>query len=87
MTTITFDTLKFAQRLEQAGVPRDQAVAMAEVQRESLAEIMDDQLASKSDIQDVRLKLIEHDGQFSLLKWMLGVLLAGVLSLVLKAFF
>jgi hypothetical protein len=47
----------------------------------------DDQLASKSDIQDVRLKLIEHDGQFSLLKWMLGVLLAGVLSLVLKAFF
>jgi hypothetical protein len=87
MTTITFDTLKFAQRLEQAGVPRDQAVAMAEVQRESLAEIMDAQLATKSDIQDVRLKLIEHDGQFSLLKWMLGVLLAGVLSLVLKAFF
>lgn len=87
MTTITFDTLKFAQRLEQAGVPRDQAVAMAEVQRESLAEIMDAQLATKSDIQDVRLKLIEHDGQFSLLKWMLGVLLAGVLSLVLKTFF
>lgn len=87
MTTITFDTLKFAQRLEQAGIPHDQAVAMAEAQKESVAEIMDAHIATKSDIQDVRIKLVEHDGQFSLIKWMLGVLLAGVISLVLKAFF
>ncbi len=94
MTTITFDTLKYAQRLEEAGFPRDQAVAMAEVQKESLAEIMDVQIATKADIKDVRgdiqtirLKLTEHDGQFTLLKWMLGVIFAGVLSLVLKTFF
>ena len=37
MATITFDTLKFTQRLEQAGISHDQAVAMAEAQKESLA--------------------------------------------------
>lgn len=28
MTTITFDTLRFAERLEKAGVPREQAAAI-----------------------------------------------------------
>lgn len=52
------------------------------------------QIATKADIKDVCgdiqticLKLTEHDGQFTLLKWMLGVIFAGVLSLVLKTFF
>lgn len=87
MATITFDTLKFTQRLEQAGISRDQAVAMAEAQKESLAEIMESQVATKNDVQYLKLKLVEHDGQFTLIRWMLGVLLAGVASLVLKAFF
>lgn len=94
MTTIAFDTLKYAQRLEEAGFPRDQAIAMAEVQKDSLSEIMDVQIATKADIKDVRgdiqairLKLIEYGGQFTLLKWMIGAVFAGVLSLVLKAFF
>jgi hypothetical protein len=77
--------------LEQAGFPHDQAVAMVEAQKESLSEIMDMQMATKSDIakdiQGVHLKLTEHDGQFTLIKWMLGILIAGVLSIVLKTFF
>lgn len=87
MTSYAFDTLKFAQRLEKAGFPHDQAVALAEAQQESLAEIADIQFATKNDIQGIKNKLIEHDGQFMLVKWMLGVLLAGVTALVLKAFF
>lgn len=76
MATIMFDTLKFAQRLEQSGVPRNQA-----------------ELATKNDIKDIRndiqairLKMVEQDGQFVLLKWMIGFLIAGILSLVIKAF-
>jgi len=94
MTTITFDTLKFAQRLEQAGVPRNQAEAFAEAQKDFLDEITQADLATKNDInvirndiQTIRLKMVEHDGQFALLKWMMGFLIAGVLSLVIKAFF
>jgi len=94
MTTIAFDTLKFAQRLEQAGVPRNQAEAFAEAQKDFLDEITQADLATKNDIKDIRndiqnirLKMVEHDGQFALLKWMIGFLIAGVLSLVIKAFF
>lgn len=87
MTTITFDTLKFTQRLERAGIPHDQAVAMVEAQKESLSEIMEAHLATKLDVQDVKIKQVEHDGQFALIKWMLGILVAGVLSIVVKTFF
>ncbi len=87
MTTITFDTLKFTQRLERAGIPHDQAVAMVEAQKESLSEIMEAHLATKFDVQDVKIKQVEHDGQFALIKWMLGILVAGVLSIVVKTFF
>lgn len=86
MSSITFDTLKFVQRLEDAGIPHNQAVAMSEAQ-ESLAEIMDAHLATKMDMQDIKLKQVEHDGQFTLIKWMLGILITGVLSIVVKTFF
>ena len=87
MATITFDTLKFTQRLEQAGISHDQAVAMAEAQKESLAEIMESHVATKNDVQDVKLKQIEHDGQFTLIKWMLGIVIGGVMSIIIKTFF
>jgi len=38
----------------------------------------------KKDIKELELKF---EGQFTLLKWMLGVTIAGTLSLVLKTFF
>ncbi|MDO9142366.1 MAG: hypothetical protein Q7U38_18770 [Methylobacter sp.] len=47
MTTITFDTLKFTQRLEQAGIPHDQAIAMVEAKKEFLPEIMEAHLAPR----------------------------------------
>ena len=50
MSTITFDTLKFVERLEKAGVPREQATAMAEAQREVFSETLDNTLATKADI-------------------------------------
>jgi hypothetical protein len=44
-------------------------------------------LATKDDVARIECELIEHDGEFKLLKWMLGLLLGGVAALVLKAFF
>lgn len=76
MTAITFDTHKFIRALKDAGVP--------EVQAES-------DLATKRDISDLRrdidIRFERIDGELKLNRWMLGVLLAGVVSLVLKAFF
>jgi hypothetical protein len=87
MTTITFDTLKFIQRLEDSGIPHQQAIAIVEAHKESLSDIMEAQLATKLDVQDVKFKQVEHDGQFTLIKWMLGILIAGVMSIIVKTFF
>jgi hypothetical protein len=54
MSTVTFDTFKFVERLEKAGMPREQAAAIAEAQKDSLSEALDTTLATKSDI--VRLE-------------------------------
>jgi hypothetical protein len=51
MTTVTFNTLKFVKRLERAGIPREQAAAMAEA--------LDTQLATKADLMDMENRLIK----------------------------
>ena len=50
MTTITFDTLKFANILKDAGVPDKQAEAQARAQRASFAEAFDAGVAMRADI-------------------------------------
>ncbi len=53
--------------------------AIIETQRSQLEKI-----ATKIDIKEFELKII---AQLLHLKWMMGFILAGVLSLILKAFF
>lgn len=79
MTTVTFDTLKLVDKLKAAGIPQEQAEAVVRVIAEAQAE-----LVTKAYL-DNKLPPILTD--LAVLKWMIGVLLAGVLSLVLKAFF
>ncbi|MDR2821320.1 MAG: CCDC90 family protein [Desulfovibrio sp.] len=43
---VMFDTLRYAKRLQEIGLPREQAEGFAELQRE----IMDERLATKTDI-------------------------------------
>jgi len=50
MTTITFDTFRYVDRLEKAGATRELAAAMAEVQQEAFSQALDTTLATKSDI-------------------------------------
>ncbi len=49
MATITFDALKFVEKLEKAGMLKDQASAITEAQKDAFAEAMDSQIATKSD--------------------------------------
>ena len=94
MTTVTFDTLKFANRLKEAGVPDKQAEAEARALSEVL-EVNFDQWATKRDLYDLEARLkarldtmeARMTGEQTLLKWMMGLLLGGVAALILKAFF
>ena len=87
MSTITSDTLKFAERLEKAGLTREQAAAFAEAQKDVFSEALESQLATKADMEHLERKLIEHDGRFALLQWMLAAVLAVALANFAKQFF
>lgn len=91
MSMITFDTLKFVKRLEAAGASSQLAEALAEAQQEVFAEALDRSLATKPDI--VRLEnRIEHlemksESKFSLLPWMIAVLIALAVANFAQQFF
>ena len=80
MTMITFDTLKFVEKLRAGGVPEEQAKAEVEALVTAFSEAMDSQPATKTDINRLERELI-------VIKWMVGLVLGGILTLILKAFF
>jgi hypothetical protein len=79
VTTITFDTLELVDKLKAAGIPPEQAEAVVRVIADSQV-----RLVTKDDLE-MALSPLKTD--LAVLKWMIGMLLAGVMSLVLKAFF
>lgn len=95
MVTITFDTLKFVEKLRAAGVSEAQAKAEAEALVSVLSEAIEQQLATKDDIRDVRSdiaklvreQIVPMQRDLFVLKWMMGMMIGGITALVLKAFF
>jgi len=51
MTTATFDTLGYFEKLKAAGVPEAQAKAQAD----ALREVIEDNLATKRDLKELEL--------------------------------
>lgn len=84
MTAIVFDTLKYAGRLESAGIPRDQAQAEAE----ALADVLG--TAEVVTRKDLQIELAPIRAELILLKWMVGLSLAlstGILALLARIAF
>ena len=80
MASVTFDTLKFVEKLKDAGVLEAQAKAEAEALVTAFSQAMDTQLATKTDINRLERELL-------VVKWMVALVLGGILTLILKAFF
>jgi len=80
MTTTTFDTLGYFEKLKAVGVPEEQA----KVQTEALREIIEDRLATKQDLRelearlDIKLAELKND----LLRWVLGIAFAQLAIIV-----
>lgn len=85
---ITFDTLKFVERLKTAGISEAHAKAEVEALTEALGSA---DVATKRDIERLETAITTRferiDGELKLNRWMMGILMAGVMSLILKAFF
>lgn len=97
MTTTTFDTLTYATKLEEAGVPRQQAKVQADTMRDFVVaqdESLRKELATKGDLREIELRLqaeIEkvraevQKTKYDLLKWQLGIGLA-IIIVIAKGF-
>ncbi len=84
MTTTTFDTLGYYEKLKAAGFTEAQAKVQVEAMQgvvKSYDEASRKELATKGDIQDIRLEIEKvkasiKDTELRLLKWQLGIGLA-----------
>ena len=76
MTTITFDTLHLVDKLKSAGIPEDQLVT-----KDDLKSALDDV------INPIKIDLAILKTDSLAIKWMMGILIAGVMSIVIKTFF
>lgn len=77
MTSITFDTLKYTKRLEEAGFSRPQAEAQAHA-------LAAQELATKADIFQLRHEMAQME--IRLIKWMAGMSAAiiGILFTLIR---
>lgn len=88
MAAITFDTLKYANRLKAAGVPDKQAEAEAEVLSEAL-EVNLKELITKEDLhremeslrRDIDARFVQVDLHFVQLEQRLIIKLGGLMAL------
>ncbi|MEW6740180.1 MAG: hypothetical protein AB1325_09790 [Nitrospirota bacterium] len=70
--------IEICDALKIAGVPEDKATAAAE----AVADV-----GQKDRLDRIGKEITEIKGDIKVIKWMLGVIMAGVASLILKAFF
>jgi len=83
MSAVAFDTLKFVETLERAGVTREQASAIASAVRDShdsadvatKGDLRELELRVRGEIAEVRSELKQH-------RWMLGTVLGGIVVLL-----
>ena len=97
MTVTAFDALEYFERLKAAGMPEELAKVQAETMRRqadaqsaALQRALDRydeasrrELATKGDIQDVRLEM--KSMEMRLLKWQIGLVLA-IIAIMAKGF-
>ena len=82
MSTITFDTLKFSQRLEKAGATREYAIAEAE----ALSEVFETGTQDIVTKVDLERELAPVRTDLAVLKWMAGVGLGIGITILFKLF-
>lgn len=74
MSSVTFDTLRFVERLRESGLPELQAKAIADAFKEATS----DELVTRSYL-DAKLAELRGDfraGLLDLVKWFAGLLIA-----------
>lgn len=80
MHTTTFDTLLYAKKLKAAGFTDKQA----EMQAEALAELMDGQLATKRDVDELKRDIKEMEMRITIKFGGMIVAAVGILATLIQ---
>ena len=86
MSSLTFDTLGYFEKLKAAGVPDAQAKVQVEAMQDVVRQYDESsrkELATKGDIQNVRLEM--KSMEMRLLKWQIGLAVA-IIAIMAKGF-
>jgi len=83
---IQFDTLRYVEKLKSVGISEAHAKAKVGVLAIALGESMSGLLATKDGITSVKLGLADVKSELKLMTWMVVTIVAGVVSLVAKAY-
>lgn len=90
MALPAFDTHAYVKKLKTLGIPESQAEGIVDFQNQVLSELVTEKLATREDLKHLEHKIKEEltrlKGNFTLLNWMIGFLLAGVVSILFKLF-
>ena len=73
MSTVTFDTLGYFEKLKAVGVPEEQA----KVQANALRELIDERLATKQDVRELETRL---DNKIEKLEYRLTIRLGCMMA-------
>jgi len=85
MSTVTFDTLKFVEALKKCGFDDEKAKGIANAYQGAVA---DQELLTKMDLElTLQKELTPIKMELQMHKYMLGIVLGGIVALILKAFF
>jgi len=88
MSSITFDTHKFIRKLKEAGFDEKQAEGLTDAMQ---AAIEESELATRRDLREMELRLDSRfesiKSDLSLVKWMMGALVALAVANFGKQFF
>jgi len=95
MSAITFDTLKFVETLEEAGVDNRVAKAISTAVRDSheaadwvtKADLREMELRMDAKFERLEAKIGALSAEINSIKWMMGLLLVAVMTILIKSFF
>lgn len=88
MASVTFDTHKFVRKLKEAGFDEKQAEGLTDAMR---AAIEESELVTRRDLREMEQRLDTKfeamKGDMTLVKWMMGALVAMAIANFSKQFF
>jgi polyhydroxyalkanoate synthesis regulator phasin len=84
---VTFDTQEVVNQLKENGFTAEQAEVLTKIQKQVIHESMDSTLATKGDVNQVRDDIQNLTTQITVMKWMLGIVVAVEVLPLLKQLF